>query len=156
MGAWHFFGSFCWKNSHAHKIPPFRGRCWGFLEGGVEVPILFLWARGFFRIIEVLPRPVSYMHPRASAFKARGVRPAIRQLRRAPVRGTTGPQGGTAGSIRRAEGLQQEPGPKELHEALSIAPFLHCRVLAGPKVRCKLMVPICETGERQLASNSVI
>ena len=22
----------------------------GFLEGGVEVPILFLWARGFFRL----------------------------------------------------------------------------------------------------------
>ena len=26
---------------HAHKIPPFRGGVWGFLEGGgVEVPIL--------------------------------------------------------------------------------------------------------------------
>ena len=23
------------------------GGCWGFLEGGGEVPILFLWARGF-------------------------------------------------------------------------------------------------------------
>ena len=26
---------------------PLGGGCWGFLEGGVEVPILFLWAWGF-------------------------------------------------------------------------------------------------------------
>ena len=49
-----FFGSFCWK-PHAHKIPPFRGGCWGFLEGGGEVPILFLWAWGFFRFCPILP-----------------------------------------------------------------------------------------------------
>ena len=43
--------SFCRKN-HVHKIPRFRGGGYfGFLGGGVprrEVPILFLWARGFF------------------------------------------------------------------------------------------------------------
>ena len=43
-----FFGFFLLKNPHAHKILRFRGGCWGFLEGGVEVAILFLWARGFF------------------------------------------------------------------------------------------------------------
>ena len=45
------FWLFLLENPHAHKIPPFRGRgggFWGFLEGGVEVPIPFLWARGFF------------------------------------------------------------------------------------------------------------
>ena len=44
-----------WKNasvlqekSHAHKIPRFRGEgILGFGGGGGEVPILFLWARGF-------------------------------------------------------------------------------------------------------------
>ena len=36
---------FCRKNHFVHKIPRFRG---GFLGGGGEVPILFLWARGFF------------------------------------------------------------------------------------------------------------
>ena len=35
--------SFC-RKTHVHKIPRFLG---GFLGGG-EVPILFLWARGFF------------------------------------------------------------------------------------------------------------
>ena len=43
------FGLFLLENPHAHKIPPFRGGSWFFLEGGVEVPILFLWAWGFFR-----------------------------------------------------------------------------------------------------------
>ena len=39
------------ENPHAHKIPPFRGGVLGFLKGGgVEVPILFFWAWGFFRI----------------------------------------------------------------------------------------------------------
>ena len=37
------------ENPHAHKIPPFRGGSWVFWKGGVEVPILFLWAWGFFR-----------------------------------------------------------------------------------------------------------
>ena len=30
-------GIFCFfllENPHAHKIPPFKGGCWGFLEGG--------------------------------------------------------------------------------------------------------------------------
>ena len=41
MGAWDFLLT----SAQAHKIPRFRG---GFvLEGVVEVPILFLWARGF-------------------------------------------------------------------------------------------------------------
>ena len=30
------------------------GGSWNFLEGGVEVPILFLWAWGFFRLKEVI------------------------------------------------------------------------------------------------------
>ena len=44
------FGLFLLENPHAHKIPPFRGGggVLGFFRrGGVEVPILFLWARGF-------------------------------------------------------------------------------------------------------------
>ena len=42
------FGSFCWKTPPAHKIPPFRGGGVGvFWKGGLEVPILFSWARGF-------------------------------------------------------------------------------------------------------------
>ena len=33
------------------KIPPFRGGgSWFFGKGGVEVPILVLWAWGFFRM----------------------------------------------------------------------------------------------------------
>ena len=50
------FGSFCWKTRHAHKIPLFFGGGGGrgFLEGGgVEVPILFLWAWGFFPIKDI-------------------------------------------------------------------------------------------------------
>ena len=48
------FWFFLLENPHAHKIPPFRGGgflgFFVFLEGGgVEVPILFLWAWGFFR-----------------------------------------------------------------------------------------------------------
>ena len=43
-----FFWFFLLENPHAHKIPPFRGGGVGFFwKGGVEVPILFLWARGF-------------------------------------------------------------------------------------------------------------
>ena len=43
------FGLFLLKNPHAHKIPLFRGGFWVFFrKGGVEVPILFLWAWGFF------------------------------------------------------------------------------------------------------------
>ena len=44
------FAFFLLENPHAHKIPPFRGGVLGFSRrGGVEVPILFLWAWGFFR-----------------------------------------------------------------------------------------------------------
>ena len=40
--------SFCRKTC-VHKIPRFRGGGYfGFWGGGGEVPILFLWARGFF------------------------------------------------------------------------------------------------------------
>ena len=45
------FWFFLLENPHAHKIPPFKGGVLGFLEGGVEVAILFLWAWGFFRLI---------------------------------------------------------------------------------------------------------
>ena len=39
---------FC-RKSHVHKIPRFRGGGYFWvLGGGGEVPILFLWARGFF------------------------------------------------------------------------------------------------------------
>ena len=44
--------SFC-RKSHVHKIPRFRGGgFWVFFGGGV--PILFLWARGFFWIYEII------------------------------------------------------------------------------------------------------
>ena len=43
------FWFFLLENPHAHKIPPLRGGSGFFLEGGVEVPILYLWAWGFFR-----------------------------------------------------------------------------------------------------------
>ena len=53
------FWFFLLENPHAHEIPPFRGGgggFWVFLEGGgVEVPILFLWAWGFFRIAAIPP-----------------------------------------------------------------------------------------------------
>ena len=39
--------SFC-RKSHVRKIPLFGGGCFG---GGGEVPILFLWARGFFWLV---------------------------------------------------------------------------------------------------------
>ena len=56
MGAWHFVVLSAGK-PHAHKIPPFRGGVVGFLEGGgVEVPILFLWAWGFLRLSDLLNR----------------------------------------------------------------------------------------------------
>ena len=45
------FGFFLLENPRVHKIPRFRGAVVGFWQGGVEVPILFLWAWGFFRII---------------------------------------------------------------------------------------------------------
>ena len=41
-------GSFCWKTPMPIKFL-LLGGVLGFLGGGVEVPILFLWARGFFR-----------------------------------------------------------------------------------------------------------
>ena len=44
-----FFGSFCWITPMAIVFRVLGGGCWGFLEGGVEVPILFLRARGFFK-----------------------------------------------------------------------------------------------------------
>ena len=41
---------FLQENHHAHKIPLFRGvGYFGFFWGGGGVPILLLWARGFFR-----------------------------------------------------------------------------------------------------------
>ena len=39
---------FLQEKTHVHKIPRFRGGYFGFLGGGGGVPILFLWARGFF------------------------------------------------------------------------------------------------------------
>ena len=48
MGAWKN-AFFLQEKTHVHKIPLFRGGGFGvlgFLGGGV--PILFLWARGFF------------------------------------------------------------------------------------------------------------
>ena len=50
MGAWHFLGSFCWKTPMPIKFLLLGGGFWVFLEGGVEVPIIFLWAWGFFRL----------------------------------------------------------------------------------------------------------
>ena len=44
-------GLFLLENPHAHKIPPLRGGSWVFFGGGVEVPILFLWAWGLFPIL---------------------------------------------------------------------------------------------------------
>ena len=46
-----FFSVFLLENAHAHKIPPFRagGVLWFLRRGGLEVPILFLWAWGFCR-----------------------------------------------------------------------------------------------------------
>ena len=42
---------FLLENLHAHETPRFRGVFRFSLEGaGAQVPILFLWARGFFRI----------------------------------------------------------------------------------------------------------
>ena len=62
-------GFFLLENPHAHKIPPFRGEgggCWVFLEGGVEVTVLFLWAWGFFRCLQLLDReqiqPKAFLH----------------------------------------------------------------------------------------------
>ena len=40
--------SFCRKKTHVHKIPHFRGGGYFGFWGGGGVPILFLWARGFF------------------------------------------------------------------------------------------------------------
>ena len=51
------FWFFLLENPRAHKIPRFRGGSWVFLEGGVEVPILFLWAWGFFRLLDVPIQP---------------------------------------------------------------------------------------------------
>ena len=39
--------SFC-RKTHVHKILVLGGGYFGFGGGGGEVPILFLWARGFF------------------------------------------------------------------------------------------------------------
>ena len=47
-----------WALPHAHQVPPFRGGGVSgfFLEGGVEVPTLFLWAWGFFRQKDGFPK----------------------------------------------------------------------------------------------------
>ena len=41
------FWFFLLENPHAHKIPPVRRVGSGLFRRRVEVPILFLWARGF-------------------------------------------------------------------------------------------------------------
>ena len=41
------FWFFLLENPHAHKIPPFRGGCWGFLEGGWKCQFYF-YGRGDF------------------------------------------------------------------------------------------------------------
>ena len=41
---------FLQENLHVHKIPRLGGGILGLGGGGGEVPILFLWARGFFLI----------------------------------------------------------------------------------------------------------
>ena len=42
MGAWLFFGFFCWKTPHAHKIPRFRGGDFGFFwKGGWKCQFYF-------------------------------------------------------------------------------------------------------------------
>ena len=50
MGAWHFLVLFAWKTPMPIKFLIFGGGggSWVFWRGGVEVPILFLWAWGFF------------------------------------------------------------------------------------------------------------
>ena len=53
MGAWHFLVLSAGENPHAHKNSLFFWA--GELEMGGEVPILFLWARGCFRLIEAVP-----------------------------------------------------------------------------------------------------
>ena len=46
MGAWHFL-FFLMEKPHAQKILRLRGVGFFLGGGGVEVPISFLWARGF-------------------------------------------------------------------------------------------------------------
>ena len=48
-GRLEIFGSFCWKTPMPIKFLLLGGGAGCFLEEGVEVPILFLWAWGFFR-----------------------------------------------------------------------------------------------------------
>ena len=59
--------SFCRKKNHVHKIPRFRGR--GYFGFGGGVPILFLWARRFFRIREC----IMSASPVAKGFEERAV-----------------------------------------------------------------------------------
>ena len=48
MGAWDFFGSFCWKTTMPIKILLVGGGGGVlFFRRNVEVPIWLLWARGF-------------------------------------------------------------------------------------------------------------
>ena len=66
VGAWHFL--VCSESPHAHKIHRFRGdggECFFLEGGGVEVPILFLWARGSFR--NVYQRRQKYPNPFSEA-----------------------------------------------------------------------------------------
>ena len=50
MGAWDFL-AFSAGKTYAHKLLDLGGGrgLWSFFEGGMEVPILFLWASRFFR-----------------------------------------------------------------------------------------------------------
>ena len=52
MGAWDFW-FFLQENLHAHKKSSVEVGVFWVLAGGVEVPILFLWARGFLNSDEV-------------------------------------------------------------------------------------------------------
>ena len=45
------FWFFLLENPHAHKNPPFRGVCWGFLEGGGWKCQFYFYERGDFALI---------------------------------------------------------------------------------------------------------
>ena len=53
------------KTHHSIKFL-LLGGCWVFLEGGVEVPVLFLWSSGFFRLNRQL---ADNYHPHRNDYK---------------------------------------------------------------------------------------